>query len=91
MLLTLTKIFSYAEIAKKHSVARSTLSRKHQGISGSRAEAELVKYIEDLTERKLPPTREMVQIYASDIAGHPDSESWVTRFLHRHQDELTSQ
>jgi hypothetical protein len=94
----------YAEIAKKHSVARSTLSRKHRGISGSRAEAglarrnlqpeqeaELVKYIENLTERKLPPTREMVQIYVSDIAGHPVSESWVTRFLHRDQDELTSQ
>lgn len=78
----------YAEIAKKHSVARSTLSRKHRGVSGSRAEpglarrnlqpeqeAELVKYIEALTERKLPPTREMVQIYASDIAGHPVSHS----------------
>jgi hypothetical protein len=96
--------FCYATIAKKHGVARSTLSRKHRGVSGSRAEAslarrnlqpeqeaELVKYIERLTERKLPPTREMVQNYASDIAGHPVSESWVARFLHRHQDELTSQ
>ena len=96
--------FCYAEIAKKHGVARSTLSRKHRGVSGSRAEAglarrnlqpeheaELVKYIEELTERKLPPTREMVQNYTSDIAGHPVSESWVTRFLHQHQDELTSQ
>ncbi|KAF1363281.1 hypothetical protein EJ07DRAFT_173993 [Lizonia empirigonia] len=94
----------YATIAKKHGVDRSTLSRKHQGVSGSRVEAglarrnlqleqeaELVKYIEGLTERKLPPTREMVQNYASDIAGHSVSESWVTRFLHRHQDELTSQ
>ncbi|KAF1361353.1 hypothetical protein EJ07DRAFT_40342, partial [Lizonia empirigonia] len=94
----------YATIAKKHGVDRSTLSRKHRGVSGSRAEAglarrnlqpeqeaELVKYIEGLTERKLPPTREMVQNYASDIAGHYVSESWVTRFLHRHQDELTSQ
>jgi hypothetical protein len=33
----------------------------------------------------------MVQIYASDIAGHPDSESWVSRFLNQHTDELTSQ
>ncbi|KAF1361157.1 hypothetical protein EJ07DRAFT_44031, partial [Lizonia empirigonia] len=71
----------YATIAKKHGVDRSTLSRKHRSVSGSRAEAglarrnlqpeqeaELVKYIEGLTERKLPPTREMVQNYASDIA-----------------------
>jgi membrane-bound lytic murein transglycosylase B len=96
--------FCYATIAKKHGVARSTLSRKHRGVSGSRAkaglarrnlqpeqEAELVKYIEKLTERKLLPTREMVQNYASDIAGHLVSESWVARFLHRHEDELTSQ
>jgi transposase-like protein len=89
------KDICYAEIAKRHGVARSTLSRKHRGISGSRAEAglarrnlqleqeaELVKYIEDLTERKLPTAREMVQIHASDIAGHPVSESWVTRFLY---------
>ncbi|PVH92081.1 hypothetical protein DM02DRAFT_663292 [Periconia macrospinosa] len=89
--------FCDAEMAKKHGVARSTLSRKHRGVSGSRAEAglarrilqpeqeaELVKYTEELTERKLPPTREMVQNYAFDIAGHPVSESWVTRFLHRH-------
>lgn len=93
----------YATIARKHGVTRSTLSRKHRGVSGSRAEAslarrnlqleqeaELVKYIEGLTERKLPPTREMVQNYASDIAGYPVSESWVTRFLHRHEDKLTS-
>jgi hypothetical protein len=58
----------YAEIAKKHNAARLTLSRKHRGVSGSRAdaglarrnlqpeqEAELVKHIEGLTERKLPP------------------------------------
>lgn len=85
----------YAEIAKRHSVARSTLSRKHRGISGSRAEAglarcnlqpeqeaELVKYTEKLTERKLPPARKIVKIYASNIAGHPVSKSWVTRFLY---------
>jgi hypothetical protein len=41
-----------------------------------------VKYREDLAKRKLPPTREMVQIYASDIAAHSVSESWVTRFLY---------
>jgi hypothetical protein len=33
----------YAEIAKRHSVARLTLSRKHRGISRSRAEAGLAR------------------------------------------------
>jgi alkylated DNA nucleotide flippase Atl1 len=94
----------WQRIADKHGVVRSTLTRRHRRETRSREEvstsqqnlqpqqeAELVKYIEGLTERKLPPTREMVQNYASDIAGHPVSESWVARFLHRHQDELTSQ
>jgi hypothetical protein len=54
-------------------------------------EAELMKYVEELTERKLPPTRETVQICASDIAAHPFFASWVSRFLDRHIDELTSQ
>ena len=87
----------WQRIADKHGVVRSTLTRRHRRETRSREEvstsqrnlqpeqeAELVKYIEELTERKLPPTREMVQIYASNIAGHPVSESWVTRFLHRH-------
>ena len=94
----------WQKIADKHGVVRSTLTRKHRGETRSREEAdlarcnlspqqeaELVKYIEELKERKLPPSREMVRIYASDIAGHPVSESWVTRFLNRHADELTSQ
>jgi hypothetical protein len=92
------------KIADKHGVLRSTLTRRYRRETRSREEvstsqrnlqpqqeAELVKYIEQLTERKLPSTREMVQDFASDIAGHPVSESWVTRFLHRHEDELTSQ
>jgi hypothetical protein len=35
--------FCYAKIAKKYGVARSTLSRKHRGVSGSRAEAGLAR------------------------------------------------
>jgi hypothetical protein len=33
----------------------------------------------------------MVQYFASDITGHQVSESWVSRFLDPHNDELTSQ
>ena len=92
------------KIAEKHGVVRSTLTRKvqlstrsHQEDAESRRnlnpqeEAELIKYIERLTEDHLPPTREMMQNFASDIAHKPVSESWVSRFLHRHDDELTPQ
>ncbi|OAF98758.1 uncharacterized protein CC84DRAFT_1169909 [Paraphaeosphaeria sporulosa] len=37
----------------------------------------------------LPPTREMVQNFASAIAKEPVSESWVTRFLTRHGISIT--
>ena len=96
--------FSYTKVAEKHGVWRSTLSRRHRAKTQPRAakavnqqrltpqqELELVKYIEGLTERHLPPTREMIRNFASTIAKEPVSESWVTRFVNRHKDQLTSQ
>ncbi|KAF2023294.1 hypothetical protein EK21DRAFT_81258 [Setomelanomma holmii] len=73
--------FSYTEIANKYGVVQSTLMQRHQGQTSSQKargfnkrnlqlqqEQELVLYIEDLTRRRLPPTREMVQNFASKIA-----------------------
>jgi hypothetical protein len=78
----------WQKIADKHGVIRSTLTRRHRRETRSREEVstsqqnlqlqqetELAKYKEELTKRKLPPTRETVQNYASDIAGHPVSKS----------------
>ena len=94
----------WSKISDKHGVVRSTLTRKvelgtrsHQEDAITRQnlspqeEAELVKYIDELTERHLPPTREMVKDFASIIAGFKVSDSWVSRFLHRHDDKLTPQ
>ncbi|RYN73047.1 hypothetical protein AA0120_g12656 [Alternaria tenuissima] len=94
---------SYRQVAKKFGVDRTTLSRRHQGVTQSNAamaesqqlltpqqELELVLYIEKCTRRGLPPTREMVQNFASAVAKQEVSESWVTRFLHRHSDQLTT-
>lgn len=95
--------FSYREVAKRFKVDRTTLSRRHQGRTQSYAaasqqrqllnpqqEAELVQYIERCTERGLPPTREMIRNFASVIAKWDASDAWVTRFLHRHEAELTT-
>jgi len=94
----------YTHIAEKHGVDRNTLSRAHRGVQVPRhvanhdqrklttqQEIELVKYIEELTARRLPPTRHMVRNFASAVAQSPCSDSWVTRFLNRHRDQLTSQ
>lgn len=91
----------YQEYADFFEVDRSTLSRRHTGRQTSRntkkvaqqklnpqQEEELVLYIEDLTRRGLPPTRDMVRNFASTIAHERVSESWVTRFYHRHDHNL---
>jgi hypothetical protein len=95
--------FSYSAIAKEYGVVRSTLTRRHKAMSTSinnknanqqrltpQQEIELVKYIEELSRRHLPPTREMIQNFASPIAQNPVSESWVTRFINRHSIHLIS-
>jgi transposase len=95
--------FSYREIAKRYGVVHSTLTRRHQGQTVPRTtkilntrklnpqqEAELVKYIEDLTARRLQPTREMVQNFASSIAKQDIGKSWVTRFLNRNKIKLAA-
>ena len=95
--------FSYRKVAKKFNIDRTTLSRRHQGFQRTRdeealerqllnpqQELELVQYIEKCTRRGLPPTREMVANFASAIAKWEVSKSWVTRFLNRHADQLTT-
>jgi hypothetical protein len=54
-------------------------------------ELELVRYIQGLTERALPPTREMIQNFASSVSGFDHSDPWVSRFLSQNKDNLTSQ
>ena len=92
--------FSYTKVAAQFGIQRSTLARRHQGVHKQRGvlqrslhperEAELVRYIETLTERRLPPTKVMVQQFASQLAGKPVSEVWVKRFLRRHPNHLIS-
>ncbi|KAF2727567.1 hypothetical protein EJ04DRAFT_134164, partial [Polyplosphaeria fusca] len=63
--------FSYRAIANQFGVNRTTLSRRHQGRQAPmeakieaqhkvnlQQEMELVRYIEELTKRGLPPTRD---------------------------------
>jgi hypothetical protein len=93
---------SIQEVADKHSVWRSTMQRRMDGQIVPRTEHttntrklspqqedELVLYIESLTARRLPPTRAMIQNFASEVARERVSERWVSRFLVRHHDSLT--
>jgi hypothetical protein len=93
--------FTYTNIANTYGVSRVTLARRHQGIQASRTEQavkqqllnpqqelELVKYITRLTEDGLPPTRNMIQSFASEIIKGEVGNEWVTRFIHRNEENL---
>ena len=71
----------YTKIAQEYGVNRSTLSRRHRGQTASRTasaeerqnlhpqqEQQLLRYIERLKERGLPPIRAMIQRFGSEIA-----------------------
>jgi hypothetical protein len=93
----------YTEVAAKYNVSRTTLSRRCRGVQGSiqareikkqklspQQELELVEYINKLTGQGLQPTRSMVQNFAAQVAKDHVGDGWVTRFLHRNKDHLTS-
>jgi hypothetical protein len=74
---------NYTTTAKKFKVDRSTLSRRHRGVTGSKQdginstallthqqERSLVQYINKLTERGFPPTNAMINVFAHDICGN---------------------
>lgn len=95
--------FSYRKIAEDYGVVRSTLTRAHRRAIGEeqapqvnnkklsdQEEIELLQYIRTLTERGLPPTRQMIQSFASTIAQKPVSMSWVDRFTAKNQESLIS-
>jgi hypothetical protein len=95
--------FSYNKIAKRFGVDRSTLCRRHRRLQvphntkiinqqklTQQQEEELVTYIEELTARHIPPTREMIANFASAVAQEPVSESWVTRFINKYSINLIS-
>lgn len=92
-----------AEIARNYDVDRTTLWRRYRGITESRAvrdaqqqllteqeESELVEYINELTNKGLPPTHQMVRNFAAEIAKSVPGKNWVERFLQRHIEELLS-
>ena len=89
--------------AKCYNVNRSTLSKRFNGVQQSKEEGyelqrllsnaqsnALIKYINTLTERGLPPTNAMVRNFAADIAGRQPGPHWMSRWLKAHSKELKS-
>jgi hypothetical protein len=93
----------YAQIAREFNVDKSTLARRHQGVTVSRDQYHqnsqflspkqtrfLINYIKNLTSQGLPPTPAMVRQFALDITGKLPGKNWPSEFLKRHEDECKS-
>ncbi|KAF7572881.1 hypothetical protein PtrM4_077860 [Pyrenophora tritici-repentis] len=53
-------------------------------------ELQLIQYIDGLSKRGLPPTREMIRNFASNIARKYVGKCWADRFIEQHKLDLLS-
>jgi hypothetical protein len=95
---------NYSSTARKHELVRSTLTRRHQCQTQSRAEAlsdhsqrltnaeeeVLIGHINRLTDRALPPTSQIVKNMAEEICGSSVGKNWTSAFIRRHPGQLKS-
>ena len=93
----------YTDTAKAFGVDRTTLSRRHRGLTASRGvstdgprlltnqqEKTLTEYINKLTQRGFPPTPAMVRNFAKDIGGIQPAKNWLSRYVKRNREKLDS-
>ena len=101
--LALQESPNYTATAKKFNINRSTLSRRHRGITVSvkeskqttsilsnQQEKELIRYINKLTERDIPSLNAMIRVFAYNISGKQPGKNWSYEFVRRHSDILQS-
>jgi hypothetical protein len=95
---------NYSAIAREFMVERTTLAKRHKGQTVSRAEAnsvyrqlltnaqeeQLVKQINKLTVRHMPPTVQMVKNMAEEIIQREVNKNWTSGFVKRHKHRLKS-
>ena len=94
---------NYTATAKKFGVDRTTLSRRHRGITAAKGvnpsplailsptqKKTFISYINELTRRGTPPTARMVARFAAEISGRQPGKNWVNRFVRSTRNELES-
>ena len=90
-------------VARTYGVNQSNLSKRYRGVTGSKEaqynnqrllskeqSRELIKYINLLTERGLPPTNSMLANFAKDICGKEPGKNWASRWIKAHSDKVIS-
>ncbi len=95
---------NYAATARKFAISRTTLSRRHRGVATSRAiatsetkqrltndqEEVLIRHINKLTDRGMPPTSQIVRNLAEEIIRDQVGKNWVGNFVQRRKNQLKS-
>ena len=95
---------NYLATAKRHKVNRITLARRHRGetapISVANAETHqrlsiqqeevLIRHINKLTDRGIPPTSRIVRNLAEEIINTSVGKNWTGQFVQRHKKQLKS-
>jgi Tc5 transposase DNA-binding domain len=95
---------NFAATAKRWDLERTTLAKRYRGQTGTREdaasythrklsdiqEAVLIKHINKLSDRGLPPTPQLVKNIAEEIIHAELGPNWVSRFCKRHQAQLKS-
>jgi hypothetical protein len=90
--------------AEKYDVNRKTLENRWKGKSTSMEECvsthrqcltksqerALVQLINELTDRRMPPTTAVVKNLAEEIRGCAVGKNWTAAFVRRHNHELKS-
>jgi DDE superfamily endonuclease/Tc5 transposase DNA-binding domain len=93
-----------AATARRHQVARETLSKRFRGATQTREdvtsyvhkqltdtqEEALIEYINKLTNRGFPPTPQILKNIAESIAHKKLGRNWTARFCQRYRTRLTS-
>jgi hypothetical protein len=91
----------YSHIADRFGVDCSRLSRRHRGKTTSQTqhhqnqqlltpaqEDTLLRHIDTLHKRGLPPIRSIIRNLAFEIISKLVGKNWVDRFLRRHLDDV---
>ena len=95
---------NFEAIAVRAGLGRTTLSRRFRGITVSRTESNseirqcltntqeeaLIKQINKLSIRNMPPTSQIVKNLAEEIYGRKIYKNWTANFVYRHKDRLKS-
>ena len=102
--LTLQDVPNFKRTARIYGTVESTLRRRYKGQTVSRQEANsmyrqrltdaqedsLIRQINVLTDRGIPPTPSMVKNFAEEVLKDSVGKNWTNDFVRRHNDQLKS-